>query len=297
MKATVQLELISNIKLNQFQCCLSEKGSCCFIIGILRNLNNELERFQTFGTLLASDESAEKLLESFFTLENLKSLKSLKAQLQKTIKIQKKIAKQDEVKIVDVIWSKKIASQLKTSKLKEELNINKKMISCEIEQHELRFEKISMENQEFFLKVAVDQHAACDTATVVLHFYREKIKDLQIEIKRVEKDYDARIDAIEMEFQGAEGEKRRLLAKIQQERELFETRQKDIDKYLETKRKKEAERKLREIQGPKIILIQAWWRGYMVVKILGRFKAFKKRTKAIKKDFVERRKKKNKGKK
>lgn len=84
---------------------------------------------------------------------------------------------------------------------------------------------------------------------------------------------------------------------IQSEHEKFEKSDCEIKAYQEQKRKKAADKKLRELQEVKVVVIQAWRRGLMVRKHLGMFKTYKKRAKEIKNEFRKERANRNKVKK
>ena len=58
-----------------------------------------------------------------------------------------------------------------------------------------------------------------------------------------------------------------------------------MEVYQELKRKKAADKKLKGLQEVKVVVIQAWWRGFIVRNHLGSFKKFKKRAREIKKEF------------
>jgi hypothetical protein len=107
----------------------------------------------------------------------------------------------------------------------------------------------------------------------------------------MERKYENSMESIETELQKAVGEKKKIVAAIEQEHIEFEIRRTEIERLKFEKRRKIAEKELLLLREVASTLIQAWWRGILVRKHLAAFKAFKKRAKSVKKNLREQRKK------
>jgi hypothetical protein len=133
--------------------------------------------------------------------------------------------------------------------------------------------------------------------TSISNFYDRKTKELYDEASDVSNMYDKKMEELELRFQIAKSERQEAKEMAENEKQIFESRQKQIDDYLAHKAKKAADKKLRELQEAKSITIQAWWRGVMVRCYLGSFKKFKKRARKIRREMRDAKSQKNKGKK
>jgi IQ calmodulin-binding motif len=318
-KETIKLELISNLHLDPAECKSREKTSCKFVIDpknflscddfqadqeikktaeicefILESMREnlvELKEKQTFEQLVRKvDVAAAKSFEFYNLLENLKALKKTEKEVLLKIRKRTRILNDEEKKIVNEVWQKRVSKQQISFELRWKKSFNELWIKSQLGQHDLKIIKVLDETNEKSYHDTVDWFLATDVCTKVSKFYREKIKDLQESAREMESLYDNQIETLETKFQEAVGEKRRLHAMIQQEQDFFQKRKNEMYSYLEMKRKKKAEKELLELQKISIIVIQSWWRGIMVRNHLGRFKEFKKREKQIKKEFRARRK-------
>ena len=98
-------------------------------------------------------------------------------------------------------------------------------------------------------------------------------------------EYDKHMEDAELRYQIISEEKRKFDILVDQENEKFQTKQKAVNDYLEFKRRRAAAKKLHDLQEFNILIIQSWWRGELVRHFLGPFKAYKKRSKKIKRQM------------
>lgn len=274
------------------------KERCDEFCEVLENLKTELAEKGTFKALInyVEDFCGEYLKINAIIeehRENVKAMNKVKQDLIhfKKAKLQRKRELDDEVYKTTLNYYKTQQDSLIDVKL------TKKWIDARVRQKELKFakklEKTNKNAQKFeFLAL---QEWGCGRA--VESYYTHKIKELDDESARMSALYDKKMEELELRFQMAKNERRESEEQAENEKKIFESRQKQIDDYLAHKAKVAADKKLRELQEVKSIRIQAWWRGVMVRCYLGSFKKFKKRARKIRQEMRAAKSQKNKNRK
>ena len=263
----------------------------------LKKLQKDLKRSQIFDFLIYETDlvigNSKKALDM---LEKLKVLETVKSHLQKAPKVQKQTLKTWENKITDDVWKQKIEKCQKAENLSNQMRFNTDWIDSQLNQQKILIQKSLNKADTEIIKTAVDQAVTTDACMNISHFYVVKIAELKASTEKMENEYENYAETIETDYQKAVGDKRQLLGAIESDKQFYMKRQEEIENYVSEKRRKAAEKELLQLHETNAIVIQAWWRGILVRKYLGPFKAFKKRAKQIRKEFRERRKAKKGGK-
>ncbi|CAG9797796.1 unnamed protein product [Chironomus riparius] len=262
------------------------KEKCDEVCEVLENLRRELNETGTFKTLIDYvDDFCKQYLKDLAIFEeydeNVKALNKVKKDM-----IQFKKATVQRKRELDNEVYKTTLSYYKTQQdALVDIKLTSNWIDARVRQKELmesiKLEKINKSAENFEFMAIKEQ--SCGNA--IESFYEYKIKELYDEASRISALYDKKMEELELRFQIAKNERRESEVMADNEKKLFESRQKQIDDYLAHKAKVAADKKLRELQEVKSITIQAWWRGVMVRCYLGSFKKFKKRARKIRQEM------------
>lgn len=269
----------------------------CDLLKILRDVIDEIKSSGDFKTLIKHvDESCWELLSLHNLFVDCQKLKKDLRDLKETN--EENLKKQEKEEVDRKLFESKTSFYQQSNNTELIKSYVTAYIESQIEQCELKFilDEENLKHEQFHLVKSAGEIE--DVNRKVCAFHRRTIKELNEEIASMSRQYDSHMQELREKLELALTEKRKLFEMIQKEHEEFAQRDSDMKAYQEMKRKKAAEEKLRELHSIKIVVIQAWWRGFMVRRCLGKFKAFKARAKAIKKEFrvarALRRKKKNK---
>lgn len=269
------------------------------LIQLLEELINELKTSQTFEVLMKNvDESSKELLDFDFIMRNFNKQKKAVSKLKGILHVQKEYDQQKLADTENELFNQRIQHRKNQLDVEMEKNYNQSLVAANLQQNETKLSNEKDRVSKDLLDVTFKTYEAEDVYFKTCKFYNGRLKQLNDEIARMNIEYDTQLEKNETEFHLATNEKRAVQALIKLEHEKFAQREREMNDWQETKRKKAEDRKLREIQEIKIVIIQAWWRGVMVRQNLGSFRAFKKRAKIIKKEFqalkAKRKKKKSK---
>lgn len=277
------------LRCNEIQGALNKEKlseDCGEIIRLLRDIVEELTVSQTFNKLITHvDATSSEILELYSVVTDFTNLNIAVKKLNENLKNQKKFERQCE----DDVDSSHRDLKFKHQELEFEMELEKtfgiKWIEAQVRQQELRLLNDEKRISEKVFNVTNETCQMEEASFKICKFYNQKIKELQEDTMRMNAEYESRIENVEIEYQIALNEKRQLQQMIQSAHEKFAEREIELKNYHEMKQKKADDKRLRELQEIKIVVIQAWWRGAMVRHHLGKFKAFKKRAKKIKKEF------------
>lgn len=253
------------------------------MIRVLRSVVMELETTQTIDGLIKHvDNSSQEFLNAHLTLKNFKQQSKAVKNLEEKLKKQKEIDIQKAVAIDTELLNSKILRCRQEFDLKTEKDFNIAWVKAQVRQQEIKLSAEETRVNEKLFKITQKSCETDDYYYRTLKFYKEKLNQLNGEIHLMNSLYDSRLEQVETDLQIALNERKRQLLSIETEHDLYKKREEEMKNYQEAKSKKETEKKLRELQEVKVIVIQSWWRGVMVRSFRGKFKTFKKRTRQIK---------------
>ncbi|CAO1357754.1 unnamed protein product [Diamesa tonsa] len=262
------------------------KEDLIIVLEIFQNLYDELKTEQTFNCLMKTIEiDLTEVLEHEFLLNNCEKQRVAMEKLKKVLRHQKEIvidiekAGDDELMQQDVIYYQSMVG----------CNMEKRYvdswIQSQLSQNEITLRNKEEEADERLFGFSCDTFNENDVQSKTEKFYRVQIDEMTAEADKMSIEYDKHMEEAELKYQIISEEKRKFDILVDQEHEKFQTKQKAVNDYLEFKRRRAAAKKLQELQEFNIIIIQSWWRGQLVRHFLGPFKAYKKRSKIIKRQM------------
>lgn len=256
------------------------------LIRMLHSVIEELEKSHTINKLIDQLESSSLvLLDSHLALKNFTEQSKEVEKLEELLSHQEEMAYQKATAVDNDLFNSRILQ----CKLEHELEVEKTYIISWVDtQVRQQIMKLSDdEKNEKLVDVSLKSSATDDAYYRTCKFYGEKIKKLNSEFRNINSEYDLQLEQVETDLQIALNERKNQLRDVQIERESFKKREEEMKSYQEAKTKKEAEKKLRELQEVKSVVIQSWWRGVMVRSHHGKPKAFKQRAKQLKKSLAK----------
>lgn len=311
---TAKLELIQTFPVDEEDCSVNDEGACHSLVDsntflhckdvqgalnkqklrddcrnfiqLLSDVTDELNSKQTFSKLIENVEiSSNELLKAHFVLKNYYKQKNAVKKVEGILASQKLYDKQREVKADSDLLNQRFKHHKNQLDIDLEKKFNETWVNAQISQNEIKLNNELARVDGQLLDVARKTYDTDDINFKVIKFYKEKLKELYEQIDHMSTEYDIQLEKVETELQMASNDKRQMQMVFQAEHVAFEKREREIRDYLDAKRKKAEATKLHELQEVKVVVIQAWWRGAMVRRHLGRFKSFKKRAKEVKKEF------------
>lgn len=256
------------------------------VLEIFKNLYDELRTKQTFDGLIETVEmDLEELTKHELLLNNCEKQRDAMEKLKRVLRRQKEIAN-DHNKAADDELTQQDAIFYQT------------MIGCHIEkryvdswiqsqlcQNEIHLRYKEEEVDERLFGSSHNTFNENDVQAKTEKFYHLQIEEMTKEADRMSIEYDKYMEKAELEYQIISEEKRKFDILVDQENEKFQTKQKAVNDYLEFKKRRVAAKKLHDLQEFNVVIIQAWWRGELVRHFLGPFKAYKKRSKNVKRQM------------
>lgn len=256
------------------------------ILEIFKNLYDELRTKQSFNGLIKTVEmDLEELTKHEFLLHNCEKQRDAMEKLKKVLRHQKEIendhdkAADDELTQQDAIFYQTMIG----------CHIEKRYVDSWIQsqlcQNEIHLRCQEEEVDERLFGSSHNTFNENDVQAKTEKFYHEQIEEMTQEADRMSIEYDKYMEKAELKYQIISEEKRKFDILVDQEMEKFQTKQKAVNDYLEFKRRRAAAKKLHDLQEFNVVIIQAWWRGELVRHFLGPFKAYKKRSKNVKRQI------------
>ena len=262
------------------------KADLILVLEIFKNLYDELKTEQTFNSIMgAIDKDLEEVMEHEFLLNDCEKQRVAMEKLKKVLRHQKEIVYDiektgdDELMQQDVIYYQSMVG----------CNMEKRYvdswIQSQLSQNEITLRNKEDEAEERLFGFSHDTFNEKDVQANTEKFYRVQIEEMTIAADKMSIEYDKHMEDAELRYQIISEEKRKFDILVDQENEKFQTKQKAVNDYLEFKRRRAAAKKLHDLQEFNILIIQSWWRGELVRHFLGPFKAYKKRSKKIKRQM------------
>lgn len=271
------------------------EDDCAEIIQLFRDVSNELHNEKSFANLIKYVEHASHHSRHMKeTLNECHRQKNKAKDLEKTLKNLDSVEKQKLNDIDSEILNLKLMNEQLFISCEQEKKYCKAYVEGQLQQTKFELDQSAKSLDHQRIEMVSESLMTEDAFLKVCKFYRTKITEHQTETARVSAEYDKQIEEVETQYQIVSEERRQLLLKVKDEHEKAAQQELELKAHEERKRKKAAAEKLRELQEVKIVVIQSWWRGLMVRRHLGKFKAFKKRAREIKKEFKAARAERNK---
>ncbi|CRK94552.1 CLUMA_CG008054, isoform A [Clunio marinus] len=261
-------------------------NNCEKLTKILNEIVSELRSSQTFSCLMNFvDDTFFETLNVHTMMEKLKfdekQLKEIKHQLHRS----KLEAKEREIEMDEEINRMKHLIVQREIELDIEYKFAEKWINSQSCQVEFKISQEEMKVKNEILDKAKNFFESDDANIMTCKFYTRRIKEMTEEANFINQQYEKLMTSLETKLQIVLKEKQEIQAMIQEENNKFKSKKQEIREFIETKQRKIAEEKLRNLQSINILVIQAWWRGQMVRHFFGKFKTYKKQAKLIRKEF------------
>ncbi|CAO1322204.1 unnamed protein product [Diamesa serratosioi] len=262
------------------------KEDFIIILEIFKNLFHELKTEQTFNGMIKAVEMELKDITKYeCLLNNCEKQRIAMEKLKQIIKHQKDIVNEndkvvdDELNQQDFIYYQSLIS----------CNMEKRYIHSWIQsqlcQNEITLRHEEDDADERLFQFSHNTFDENDVQAKTEKFYHQQIEEMKKATEKMNIEYHKRMEEADMKYQLVSEEKRKFDILVNLEYEQFENKQTAINEYLDFKRRRAAAKKLHDLQEFNIVIIQAWWRGELVRHFLGPFKAFKKRSKNVKRQM------------
>lgn len=265
------------------------------ILNVFKNLFHELKAEQTFNSMIEAVEMELRDITKYeFLLNNCEKQRIAMEKLKKVLRYQKDIVIENDKAVDDEFNQQDLTYYQSLIGGNMEKRYIHSWIQSQLCQNEiiLRNEEDDADERLFeFTHKTFDEN---DVQSKTEKFYHLQIEELTNSAEKMNIEHDKYMEEAEMKYQIVSEEKRKFDILVDLENEQFQKKQIAINEYLNYKKRRDAAKKLHDLQEFNIVIIQAWWRGELVRHFLGPFKAYKKRSKKIKRQMRLEKKGKNK---